>query len=389
MEFHLLLLSIFTVISLTHVASHAALPPQAYWHSVLPNTPMPQAVKNLLPQEANLRRSDKAAVGHIDFAEANVHGGDKDARAIIYNVGKGDKDARAIIYNVGREDKDARAIIYFAEANVRREDKDARAIIYNVGREDKDARAIIYNAGKGDKDARAIIYFAEANINRQLHYNPNETIYFLEEDIKQGTEMNLDLSKEANGVTFLPRTVAQSMPFSSNEFPKILNRFSVKPNSAEAKIMKKTIEVCTEMPAFKGEQKYCATSLESMIDFCTSVLGKRVKALSTELEKETQLRKYSVVGFKKIGGGEVAVCHMLKYPYAVFSCHNVHSTKVYMVSLEGAEDGGTKAKGVAVCHTDTAAWSPNFEAFQMLNVKPGTVPICHILPEDNIVWLPN
>ncbi|XP_028064776.1 BURP domain protein RD22-like isoform X2 [Camellia sinensis] len=403
MEFHLLLLSIFTVISLTHVASHAALSPQAYWHSVLPNTPMPQAVKNLLPQEANLRRSDKAAVGHIDFAEANMHGGDKDARAIIYNVGREDKDARAIIYNVDREDKDARAIIYFAEANVRREDKDARAIIYNVGREDKDARAIIYNVGKGDKDARAIIYnvgrwdedaktiiyFAEANINRQLHYNPNETIYFLEEDIKQGTEMNLDLSKEANGVSFLPRTVAQSMPFSSNEFPKILNQFSVKPNSAEAKIMKKTIEVCTEMPAFKGEQKYCATSLESMIDFCTSMLGKRVKALSTELEKETQLRKYSVVGFKKIGGGEVAVCHMLKYPYAVFSCHNVHSTKVYMVSLEGAEDGGTKAKGVAVCHTDTAAWSPNFEAFQMLNVKPGTVPICHILPEDNIVWLPN
>ncbi|KAI8002824.1 BURP domain-containing protein 3 [Camellia lanceoleosa] len=201
--------------------------------------------------------------------------------------------------------------------------------------------------------------------------------------------MNLDLSKEANGVTFLPRTVAQSMPFSSNEFPKILNRFSVKPNSAEAKIMKKTIEDCTEMPASKGEQKYCATSLESMIDFCTSMLGKRVEALSTELEKETQLRKYSVVGFKKIGGGEVAVCHMLKYPYAVFSCHNVHSTRVYMVSLESAEDGGTKAKGVAVCHTDTAAWNPNFEAFQMLKVKPGTVPICHILPEDNIAWLPN
>ncbi|KAL7176900.1 hypothetical protein ACSBR2_030270 [Camellia fascicularis] len=123
MEFHLLLLSIFTVLYLTHVASHAALSPQAYWHSVLPNTPMPMAVKNLLPQEANLRRSAMDAVGHIDFAEANVYGGDKDARAIFYNVGRGDKDARAIIYNVGRGDKDARAIIYFAEANVRREDK--------------------------------------------------------------------------------------------------------------------------------------------------------------------------------------------------------------------------------------------------------------------------
>ncbi|CAL5417015.1 unnamed protein product [Camellia sinensis] len=387
MEFHLLLLSIFTVLSLTHVASHAALSPQAYWHLVLPNTPMPKAVKNLLPQEANVRRGDKDASGIQYFAEANVRRGDKDASGIQYfeeaNVRRGDKDASGIQYfeeaNVRRGDKDATGIQYFVEANVRRGDKDATGIQYFAGA----------NVRKGGKDASGIQYFEEANINPQLHYIPNETIFFLEEDIKQGTKMNLDLSKEANGVTFLPRTISQSMPFSSKEFPKILNRFSVKPNSAEAKIMKKTIEDCAEMPAFKGEQRYCATSLESMIDFCTSMLGKRVKALSTELEKETQLRKYSVVGFTKIGGGEVAVCHMHKYPYAVFTCHNVHSTRVYMVSLEGAEGGGRKVKGVAVCHTDTAAWNPNFEAFQTLKVKPGTVPICHILPEDNIVWLPN
>ncbi|KAL7208001.1 hypothetical protein ACSBR1_029872 [Camellia fascicularis] len=137
---------------------------------------------------------------------------------------------------------------------------------------------------------------------------------------------------------------------SFHKFPKILNRFSVKPNSAEAKITKKTIEVCTEMPAFKGEQKYCATSLESMIDFCTSMLGKRVKALSTELEKETQLRKYSAVGFKKIGGGEVAVCHVLKYPYAVFSCHNVHSTKGYygfFGRCRGGRDKSERCGGVS------------------------------------------
>ncbi|KAL7209188.1 hypothetical protein ACSBR1_030848 [Camellia fascicularis] len=94
--------------------------------------------------------------------------------------------------NVRREDKDARAIIY----NVGRGDKDARAIIYSVGKGDKDARAIIYNVGRWDEDAKAIIYFAEANINPQLPYNPNETIYLLEEDIEQGTQMNLDLSKK-------------------------------------------------------------------------------------------------------------------------------------------------------------------------------------------------
>lgn len=30
------------------VATHAALPPQIYWYSVLPNTPMPKAITDLL-----------------------------------------------------------------------------------------------------------------------------------------------------------------------------------------------------------------------------------------------------------------------------------------------------------------------------------------------------
>jgi hypothetical protein len=55
--------------------------------------------------------------------------------------------------------------------------------------------------------------------------------------------------------------------------------------------------------------------------------------------------------------------------------------------LEGAD--GTNAKAVAVCHTDTSAWNPKHLAFQVLNVKPGTVPVCHFLPQDHVVWLPN
>ncbi len=32
------------------MTSHAALPPEEYWKSVLPNTPMPKAVSDLLHQ---------------------------------------------------------------------------------------------------------------------------------------------------------------------------------------------------------------------------------------------------------------------------------------------------------------------------------------------------
>ncbi|CDP20906.1 unnamed protein product [Coffea canephora] len=57
-----------------------------------------------------------------------------------------------------------------------------------------------------------------------------------------------------------------------------------------------------------------------------------------------------------------------------------------MVNLVGAD--GAKVKAVAVCHRDTSAWNPRHLAFQLLKVKPGTVPICHFLPEDHIVWVP-
>ncbi|KAL6986718.1 BURP domain protein rd22, partial [Sarracenia purpurea var. burkii] len=39
--------------------------------------------------------------------------------------------------------------------------------------------------------------------------------------------------------------------------------------------MEKSIKEC-EDTGIKGEEKYCATSLESMVDFSTSKLGKKV-----------------------------------------------------------------------------------------------------------------
>ncbi|CAL5327938.1 unnamed protein product [Camellia sinensis] len=300
MEFNFL--PIFTFLSLTLVAGHAAVSPEAYWNMVLQNTPMPRAVKNLLPSEGNVVGKEGIS---LDIPKPNYLGYD-----IVHN-------------------------------------------------------------GNGAQQPPDYV-----------------STFFLVKDIKGNRKMNLDLSTitQTNRATFLPRQVAQLIPFSSNKYPKILNRFFIKPNSVEATIINKTIVDC-ERSSFQGEHKYCATSLESMIDFCASKFGKNVQAFSTELEK---LQEYRISGFKKIGkggrGGQM-VCHKQNYPYAVFYCHNFRSTEAYMLSLEGAD--GTNAKAVVVCHTDTSAWNPKHLAFQILRVKPGTVPICHILPQDNIIWLLN
>jgi hypothetical protein len=55
------------------------------------------------------------------------------------------------------------------------------------------------------------------------------------------------------------------------------------------------------------------------------------------------------------------------------------------VPLEGVD--GNRVKAVAVCHTDTSQWNPKHLAFQVLKVQPGTVPVCHFLPQDHVVWV--
>ena len=89
----------------------------------------------------------------------------------------------------------------------------------------------------------------------------------------------------------------------------------------------------------------------------------------------------------KVVADKSVVCHKLKYPYAVFYCHAIHKTKVYTLPFVGTQDG-KKAEVVASCHMDTSTWNPKNVAFQVLKVKPGTVPVCHFLPRDDLIWIP-
>lgn len=170
------------------------------------------------------------------------------------------------------------------------------------------------------------------------------------------------------------------------QFDDILSRFDVKPESEDAEVMKNTLSECEEA-GIKGEEKYCATSLESMVDFSTSKLGNKVDAVSTEAVKDTRRQEYTIApGVKKVGENKAVVCHRQEYPYAVFYCHKSETARAYTVPLEGAD--GVRVKAVAICHTDTSQWNPKHLAFQVLNVKPGTVPVCHFLPQDHVVWVP-
>ncbi|KAK4558862.1 hypothetical protein RGQ29_008212 [Quercus rubra] len=354
---HLHILAFLTV---ALVASHAAVPHEKYWNSVLPNTPMPKALSDLLQP------------GLIDDKSTSVNVG---KGGVGVDTGKGKPADGGTHVGVGGKG-----------VGVQTGKPGGKGTSVGVGK--GGVSVSTGHKGKpvyvGVKPGKSPFVYNYAATENQLHDDPNVALFFLEKDLHPGTKMNLHFTKNTNTATFLSREVANSIPFSSNKVADIFNRFSVKPGSMEADIIQSTIEEC-EKTGIKGEEKYCATSLESMVDFSTSKLGKDVQAISTEVGKETQMQKYTIVpGVKKVGSDKSVVCHKQNYVYAVFYCHATETTQAYMVPLEGAD--GTKAKAVAVCHTNTSEWNPKHLAFQVLKVKPGTVPVCHFLPEDHVVW---
>ncbi|XP_060192686.1 BURP domain protein RD22-like [Lycium barbarum] len=212
--------------------------------------------------------------------------------------------------------------------------------------------------------------------------------YFLEKELKKRKIINFRPLKNKNDAPFLPRQSVESIPFSSKTIPQILNHFSIDSNSKDAQMIKKAIKFCEE-PEMKEEKKFCATSLESMVDFILSVLGtNNILAITAKVEGETpMLQKYTIEEVQQISDGDNMVCHKLNYAYAVHYCHAAGSTKTFMVSMVGAN--GTRVKAVSVCHKDTSFWTPKGLPFVLLNVKPGTTPICHFLPNDQIVFVPS
>lgn len=338
-RFHLQVL----VFMLALVVSHAASPSEVYWKSMLPNTPMPKAIQDLLPEDKNA-----AAMGGQDGQAVQEDG-------VSVGVGGG-----GVSVDIGHHNHTGSPHVRVKPPYV-------------------------------GKQPWAPFDYKYAASEDQLHDNPNIALFFLEKDLHHpGTKMNLHFTRTTAKTNFLPRKIADNIPFSSNKFSEILNRFSIKPETEEAQVIKKTIEECEE-PAMEGEDKYCATSLESMVDFSISKIGKNAQPVSTEVDKEeSHQQKFTVLpGLKKMaaaaGNKTVVVCHGQKYAYPVFYCHATHATRAYVVPLVGAD--GVKAKAVAVCHTNTSNWNPKHLAFQVLKVEPGSVPICHFLPEDHIVWV--
>ncbi|KAH9624664.1 hypothetical protein KSS87_001674 [Heliosperma pusillum] len=234
------------------------------------------------------------------------------------------------------------------------------------------------------------------------HMDQSTLVFFTLNDLKQGKTLPVYFrgNNPSNSPQFLPRDEADSLPFSLSKLDFLLQYFGFGRGSSQATAMENTLREC-EVKPIKGETKFCATSLESMLDFVHEMIGVniQVQVLNTQnLEKSTNnvLQNYTIVDEpREVPAPKMVACHTMPYPYVIYYCHYQKSeSKVFQVPLQGETRNKNKNKNkndveaVAVCHMDTSQWSESHVSFKVLGIKPGSSPVCHFFPADNLVWVP-
>ncbi|KAL2957140.1 hypothetical protein AAZX31_18G127200 [Glycine max] len=270
---------------------------------------------------------------------------------------------------------------------------------YAKGAEDNKVGFTTYSANTNAtfKDyAKHGVSFASYNVSSESKTVSSSVVkrwvepgkFFRETMLKEGTVMPMpDIRDKMPKRSFLPRAILTKLPFSSAKVDELKRVFKVSENSSMDKMIMDSLGECERAPSV-GETKRCVASVEDMIDFSTSVLGRNVAVWTTENVKGSN--KNVMVGrVKGMNGGKVTKsvsCHQSLFPYLLYYCHSVPKVRVYEADLLDPESKAKINHGVAICHLDTTAWSPTHGAFLALGSGPGRIEVCHWIFENDLTW---
>ncbi|KAE8692640.1 Pentatricopeptide repeat superfamily protein isoform 1 [Hibiscus syriacus] len=238
-----------------------------------------------------------------------------------------------------------------------------------------------------------LVMYADGRVDSLSHMDQSVMVFFTLKDLEVGNSMSIYFRKKDSSTSprFLPRDEAEAIPFSLTELPNLLRFFSFSEDSPQAKAMEATLREC-ETPAIKGEIKFCATSIGSMLDFAISIIGLNsdIKIFATEhhTKSSTLFQNYTILKEPdEVLASRMVACHTMPYPYAILYCHTQETeNKVFKVSLGG--DNGDRVTAVAVCHMDTSQWKHDHVSFRVLGIEPGMPGVCHFFPADNFILVP-
>ncbi|KAL6661209.1 hypothetical protein ACP70R_000593 [Stipagrostis hirtigluma subsp. patula] len=393
---------------LGHAAPSTA---EVFWRAVLPDSAVPDAVLRLLRSNNNVAgkgkaegawRPNAAPFDYKDYrrssrAPASDHGA-APARAA---AGKA-RDDTPFSYDYeapskGLEGSEARgdSPFNYKAPSERLEDAEARGdspfnYDYNAPSERLGAGDSPYHYEYKASSERHGGGGGGAAISTARGATTTTTVFFHEEAVRVGQSLHFRFPPaEPAALGLLPRRAADAVPFSTAALPGALALLGVPPGSAQAAAMAETLRKC-ETPPLAGEAKFCATSLEALVERAMAALGTRdVRPVtSTLLRAGAPLQRYTVRAVRPVDGASFLACHDEAYPYTVYRCHGTGPARAYMLEMEGARGGGAVTLAT-VCHTDTSLWNPEHVSFKLLGTKPGGEPICHLMPYGHIIWAKN
>ncbi|KAF8037187.1 hypothetical protein BT93_B0177 [Corymbia citriodora subsp. variegata] len=212
--------------------------------------------------------------------------------------------------------------------------------------------------------------------------------FFRESALRPGNVMQMpDIVDKMPRRSFLPRAIVSRLPFSTRRLQEVKELFAAQEGSATEHVILNALREC-ERPPSRGETKRCVGSAEDMVDFASSVLGRGITVRTTENVNGSK-RKVVIGSVRGIDGGrptESVSCHQSLYPYLLYYCHAVPKVKVYEADILDFVGRTRINRGVAICHLDTSAWSPDHGAFAALGSGPGRIEVCHWIFENDMTW---
>ncbi|KAI3804964.1 hypothetical protein L1987_26885 [Smallanthus sonchifolius] len=221
--------------------------------------------------------------------------------------------------------------------------------------------------------------------------DPSLNVFFKVTDLYLGKRMPIYFAtdEDSTPTRLLSKKEADSIPFSLSKLPYLLEYFSFSNTSSQAKAMEITLKQC-EQKSIVGEVKFCVTSSESMLEMTRGFFGSvKPNVMTTKIlsSNHALFQNYTFVEKPlEIYASKKVACHTMAYPYLVYYCHGHEGqmTRVFKLALGG--ENKERVESVAVCHMDTSAWARDHVAFRILGGHPGSSPVCHVIPVDNLVW---
>uniref|UniRef100_A0A804LV84 BURP domain-containing protein n=1 Tax=Zea mays TaxID=4577 RepID=A0A804LV84_MAIZE len=380
-------------------AAADAMTPTDYWRAVLPETPMPRAILDLLTTSTVGEGSRKAT---MSYGFQSGEGSRKVTTSYPYRG----QDLRMVSTSYVSQDEDNSWKVSMPSRFQVGEGSRKLTTPFESQREDSRKATASYGI-QDDEDTRKATtsYGVQGDIHHHdhaavhIHSSGNKLVadvFFFHDVLRPGSVITPIIPPTITLPPLLPLREADALPFSTGRFADILAMFAPTTSDAMGEEIRSTLDTCENTRPLPGEKAACATSLESLARIPAVLLGTRnVRAFSGDMPTDpagtsAKRGRYNVTAVQKLSESlTAAACHDLTYPYVVFYCHTTNPAATYLVKL-AAQDGGTPdMEALVVCHLDTSLWSPRHPFLVAHSLKPGDdAVVCHFLSKLSIVWVP-